>query len=189
MFKVSGTVLIEDTQLGLAGAVVKATSVQGEVHTAVSDDKGNYQIDNMQPGEWIMVAMLEGHHPSKPKKRKLVKAVKDISFKLTPLDPMRWDVDEYNSLRQVANFLTSSVKKQVGLIFPVDVYVQDPYVAKQAKQADDPHIAKREEWQTIKPIYVPCEPDLMRGPTSSRIAVVDYDGDTNKLEDPVEWDI
>ena len=101
---------------------------------------------------------------------------------------MQWNLDEYTNLHQSVNILSISVKKQVGLIFPVDVYVQDPYVAKQAKQAADPHIAERAEWEPLNTIYIPCEPDLMRGPTNSRIAVVDYDGDTNKLEDPVEWD-
>ena len=71
MAKISGICNQDGTQLGLAGAVVKATSAQGEVLTAVSDDQGNFQIDNMQPGECSMVAMMEGYHPSKPKKRNI----------------------------------------------------------------------------------------------------------------------
>lgn len=59
---------------------------------------------------------------------------------------------------------------------PVDVYVQDPY------------LAESNEGLALSRILVECEPELMAGPTSARIAVVDYDADTNKLEDPVQWD-
>jgi hypothetical protein len=59
---------------------------------------------------------------------------------------------------------------------PVDVYVQDPYVA-----ASNAGVA-------LNTIDVPCEPDIMDGPTSARIAVVDYDADTQVLQEPVQWD-
>ncbi len=58
---------------------------------------------------------------------------------------------------------------------PVDVYVQDPFVAKQNKGT------------AMGKIHVLAEPDLMDGPTSARIAVVDYDADTGKLEKPAQW--
>lgn len=89
---------------------------------------------------------------------------------------MDWGVDEFTSLYQTGTFLPNDVKERLGLLMPVDVYVQDPYVAKD-KQGRD-----------FAEIKVRCEPDLMDGPTSARIAVVDYDADTGKLEKPAKWD-
>jgi hypothetical protein len=60
---------------------------------------------------------------------------------------------------------------------PVDVYVQDP------------HVAERDEGLALKEIWIGCEPELMAGPTSARIAVVDHDGDTNVTEAPAQWDL
>jgi len=87
-----------------------------------------------------------------------------------------WRVEEFNSLYHAGPFLIKDVKERVGLLMPVDVYVQDPHVAKQNKGVD------------FGTIWVHCAPDLMEGPTSARIAVVDYDADTGKLEKPVQWD-
>ncbi|MGD9161869.1 MAG: hypothetical protein PVG39_25890 [Desulfobacteraceae bacterium] len=87
-----------------------------------------------------------------------------------------WGVDEFSSLHQAGTFLPKDVKERLGLLMPVDVYVQDPYVAKENRGID------------FSQISVCSEPDLMDGPTSARIAVVDYDGDTGKLEKPARWD-
>jgi hypothetical protein len=87
-----------------------------------------------------------------------------------------WGVEEFSSLYQAGTFLIKDVKERVGLLMPVDAYVQDPHVAKQNKGV------------AFGAINVHCEPDLMDGPTSARIAVVDYDADTGKLEKPVKWD-
>ncbi len=87
-----------------------------------------------------------------------------------------WGVDEFSSLYQASAFLPNDVKERLGLVIPVDVYLQDPHVAKENKGIDFAEINLR------------CEPDLMDGPTSARIAVVDYDADTDKLEKPAKWD-
>jgi hypothetical protein len=87
-----------------------------------------------------------------------------------------WGIGEFSSLHQVRTFLDKEVKERVGLLMPVDVYVQDP------------HVAEANEALALNTISVACEPELMAGPTSARIAVVDYDADTNWLEDPVQWD-
>jgi hypothetical protein len=86
-----------------------------------------------------------------------------------------WGVDEYPGLYQAGSFLPGEVKGRLGLVVPVDIYVQDPRVAKEKRGVD------------FSEIKVRCEPDLMAGPTSARIAVVDYDGDTDKLEPAVKW--
>jgi hypothetical protein len=103
-------------------------------------------------------------------------------------EPIHWNVDEFTNLYQAGYQLSADNRKTLGLLMPVDVYLQDPLVAEQARMAPNPLVSKRKEWIALNEIYVPCEPDLMAGPTSSRIAVVDYDADTNRLEDPAEWD-
>ena len=89
-----------------------------------------------------------------------------------------WDVDELAILYNSSRFFTSNIKKKIGLTIQVPVYLQDPLVAERAKLAGDERVSTREEWELLDEISVPCELDLMRGPTSSRIAVVDYDADT-----------
>jgi hypothetical protein len=87
-----------------------------------------------------------------------------------------WGIEEYSSLCQAGTFLPNKVKERLGLVMPIDVYLQDPHVAKENKGID------------FAVINLCCEPDLMDGPTSARIAVVDYDADTGKLEKPAKWD-
>jgi hypothetical protein len=103
-------------------------------------------------------------------------------------EPLHWKVTEFANLYQASTFLSDDNRKTLGLLMPVEVYLQDPLVAEQAKQAEDKRVSKRAEWNPLNTIEVPCEPDLMAGPTSARIAVVDYDADTNRLEEPVGWD-
>jgi hypothetical protein len=55
------------------------------------------------------------------------------------------------------------------------VYIQDPWMAKR-----NPRFDKSE-------VEVPWERGLADGPTSARIAVVDYDGDTDRLNPPARW--
>ncbi len=188
MASLSGTVCIEGSKKGLAGAMVKAVFSSDEVFYTISDAQGHFQFDDLKPGQWKLVAMKEDYHQRTAKRKLNENDNKKITINLIPVEIMSWNTDEFNNLHQAAPLLKSEIKKKFGLKIPIEVYVQDPYVAKQAKQDPDPRISKRKEWKSLNTIWVPCEPDLMRGPTNSRIAVVDYDGDTNKLEDPVEWD-
>ena len=88
----------------------------------------------------------------------------------------QWNLTEFTNLHQAKHLLSKKNKKTLGLLKPVDVYVQDPYVAKNNEGLD------------INTILVECEPELMDGPTSARIAVVDYDADEDYLEKPARWD-
>ena len=88
----------------------------------------------------------------------------------------QWTQTDFRDLYQAAPFLSKKNREELGLLMPVDVYVQDPLVA------------KRKEEVALNEILITREPDLMDGPTSSRIAVVDYDADTDMLEDPAQWD-
>jgi hypothetical protein len=45
-------------------------------------------------------------------------------------------MEEFSGLYQASTFLPNVVKERVGLLVPVDVYVQDPHVAKQNKGVD-----------------------------------------------------
>jgi hypothetical protein len=87
----------------------------------------------------------------------------------------KWNVTEYINLYRTVDILNKRNKETLGLSIPVDVYVQDPFVASMNQGA------------ALNKIYVTREPDLMDGPTSARIAVVDYNADLNKLEKPVHW--
>ncbi len=88
----------------------------------------------------------------------------------------QWTTTEYNNLYQVSDTLSKENKITLGLLMPVNVYVQDPFVAEQNNGV------------ALSWLHVPAEPELMDGPTSARIAVVDYDGYTNRLEKPAKWD-
>ena len=88
----------------------------------------------------------------------------------------QWNLTEFTNLHQARHRLSWDNKRTLGLLMPVDVYVQDPYVAQE------------NEGLAINTIQVECEPELMDGPTSARIAVVDYDADQDKLEEPARWD-
>ncbi|MGD8624979.1 MAG: serine protease [Anaerolineae bacterium] len=88
----------------------------------------------------------------------------------------QWNLSEFTNLYQARHFLSNDNKKELGLLMPVDIYVQDP------------HVAESDEELALNEIWVKCEPDLMDGPISARIAVVDQDADRNKVEDPVRWD-
>ncbi len=71
--------------------------------------------------------------------------------------------------------LSKDTRMALGLTMPVTIYVQDPLVAKR-----NPKLGRRT-------IDVAWEPDLADGPTSARIAVVDYDAETNTLTSPARW--
>ena len=57
----------------------------------------------------------------------------------------------------------------------IPVFIQDPLVA-----LENPLLG-------VEEIEVRFEKDLFDGPTSSRIAVVDFNADTQRLLDPVVW--
>ena len=88
----------------------------------------------------------------------------------------QWNLTEFTNLHQARHLLSKDNRETLGLLMPVDVYVQDPYVA------------ESNQGLALNTILVECEPELMAGPTSARIAVVDYDATTDKREDPVQWD-
>lgn len=80
------------------------------------------------------------------------------------------------NLYPVARHLSIDSREKVGLRFPVRVYVQDPEVAKR-----NPDLG-------VKNLWIDWEPGLMDGPTSARVAVVDYNADTGLLAPPARWD-
>lgn len=85
--------------------------------------------------------------------------------------------DERVTLYSQANHLSDEFKQKSGLLLPFITYFQDPFVAKL-----DPKKALDDK------VFVTWEPGLTDGPTSSRFAIVDYNGDTGKLEPPAQWD-
>ena len=67
-------------------------------------------------------------------------------------------------------------REKLALPIPVTIYIQDPLVAKQ-----EPKLGLQE-------IYIQWESNLDDGPTSARVAVVDYNTDNNELIKPASWD-
>jgi hypothetical protein len=85
--------------------------------------------------------------------------------------------DERVSLYAQARYLPQGFKTKSGLLLRFVTYFQDPFVAKEhPEQAFD------------KTAYAAWEPGLTDGPTSARLAVVDYNADTGTFEPPAEWD-
>jgi hypothetical protein len=74
-------------------------------------------------------------------------------------------------------FLGSTLEEKLKLRIPFDVYFQDP-----------PTTPEEEAQAFDADCLVPWEPGLADGPTSARFAVVDYDGHTEKAEQPARWD-
>ncbi len=81
------------------------------------------------------------------------------------------------SLYAASRYLTSRAAEELGLKIPFDVYLQDPQVAE-----DDPKFGFDDGF------HVRWEPGIADGPTSSRLAVVDYNGDTGHLAPKARWD-
>ena len=82
-----------------------------------------------------------------------------------------------DNLYQVAQLLNKQTRKRVGLSLEVPVFIKDPLVA-----LEDPALGVQE-------ILVRREIGLGDGPTSARVAVVDFNADTQTLSDPVVWDV
>ena len=81
------------------------------------------------------------------------------------------------SLYGQAQYLPADLRKEQGLLeIALVTYYQDPFVAKMFT-----------EQGFNRKTLVNWEPGLLDGPTSARFAVVDYDGDTGKLEPPAQW--
>lgn len=76
--------------------------------------------------------------------------------------------------------LVKKDREVLGMRMDVNIYVQDPFIANEKKESQKLGIEK---------IGLDLEPGLFDGPTSSRIAVVDYNVDTNIIARPVEWDV
>lgn len=85
--------------------------------------------------------------------------------------------EERVKLYAQARYLPVEFREKAGLKLPFTTYFQDPFVARA-----NPRFAVNER------VMVQWEPGLTDGPTSSRFAVVDYNGDTGKLEPPAIWD-
>jgi hypothetical protein len=79
---IAGTVFSEGTRSKLTNAVIKATAADGKVLSAISDDQGFFTFDNLDSGEWTLVAMKEGYFTSKFQKIDLVTDRKDVRFNL-----------------------------------------------------------------------------------------------------------
>ncbi len=81
-----------------------------------------------------------------------------------------------NSLYQVYTFLNKDTRQKLGLMIKIPIFIKDPLVA-----LENPALGFQE-------ITVRLEEGFDSGPTSSRVVVVDYNGDTGQLIEPVVWD-
>ena len=81
-----------------------------------------------------------------------------------------------DSLYQVYHFRGKRVLKRVGLMMEIPVFIKDPLVA-----LENPLLGVQE-------IVVRLEDGFSDGPTSSRVAVVDFNANTQTLTEPVVWD-
>jgi len=82
-----------------------------------------------------------------------------------------------SQLFSASRYLNLKTEKELGIQIPFDVYLQDPLVAKK-----DPKFGFDEEF------FVRWEPGISDGPTSSRFAIVDYNGDTGHIAPMAKWD-
>jgi len=81
------------------------------------------------------------------------------------------------NLYEIRNYLRETTRQELGVYLEnVLAYVQDPLVGLALDEAG------------VRPFQVEWEPGLADGPTSARLAVVDYNADTNLLVSPAKWD-
>ena len=80
-----------------------------------------------------------------------------------------------SDLYKVYPFLDRDTRQRLGLMMKIPVFLQDPQVGQ-----ENPSLA-------IGEIEVRLESGFGDGPTSSRIAVVDFNADTRQLIDPLLW--
>ncbi len=88
-----------------------------------------------------------------------------------------------NLYEVIVPLLDKKTRERIGLRLSLPYYPQDPLVA----QADDKLRPERMP-HASPPLSVGWEPGLTHGPTSARLAVVDYNGDTGRLTEPARWD-
>lgn len=90
----------------------------------------------------------------------------------------RTEITDALSLKLYATsgHLDMDASRQLHLLIPFDVVLQDLLVAK-----ENPALASDDTFE------VRWEPGLDDGPTSSRFAVVDYNGDTGRVLPPARW--
>lgn len=98
-----------------------------------------------------------------------VKGTRAKRIKRPPTEP--------ENLYEAARLLSQQDRKALGMIVTATIYVQDPLVAKKYPALG------------LKPIELDWDPGLTDGPTSARVAVVDYDTDTNVLAEHARWDL
>ena len=84
---------------------------------------------------------------------------------------------ELDQLYGARHFFGTSIEKKLDFFKPIDVYLQDPGVAR-----------RRPELTFDDDCWVEIEPNLGDGPTSARFAVVDYNSDSDSLAAPAVWD-
>ena len=84
--------------------------------------------------------------------------------------------EDRKNLYQVSRFLDLVTRERIGMTVPVQVQVEDPLTGAGQKELD------------VQEIHLRWEPSIGDGPTSARLAVVDYDGDTGTLHPPAVWD-
>ena len=96
----------------------------------------------------------------------------------TPRQGIFFNATERRELYAVRRFMRAALQEKLGLRVPFDVYFQDPLVA-----AHNPDLAFDQD------CLIPWEPGISDGPTSARLAVVDYDAHTETVAPPAQWDI
>jgi hypothetical protein len=120
---------------------------------------------------------------SKARKRQARKTTRKTTRKATARAAKRKSItgvnispDERVGLYSLSRALPREFKEKSGLLLPFLTWVQDPT----AGDGTGNPLAER--------VFVAWEPGIADGPTSSRFAVVDYDGDTDTLRPPARWD-
>ncbi len=85
---------------------------------------------------------------------------------------------EDTKLYEVSLDLSTKDRERLKLRVPAKIFVQDPLVAQKNK---------KKGILGIEEILLDWEPGLADGPTSARVAVVDYNADNGVLVKPVQW--
>jgi hypothetical protein len=84
--------------------------------------------------------------------------------------------DDRTSLYEVSRYLGEDTRKRLG------VYIDDVYAYMQ-----DPLVAEVTPGIGIDKVFVKWEPGLGDGPTSARLAVVDFNADTGNVQPAAKW--
>jgi hypothetical protein len=82
MFSISGTVVRYDSAARIANATVRVTDGEGKTQQVLTDDDGDFKVNDLQPGKCSVVALFDDSFPNRPEEFVLTENKANLSIRL-----------------------------------------------------------------------------------------------------------